>query len=406
MRNWYSYRERVFRKKLVEDHPAREKIPMASGQVITREHMDRGVDEDEQRVMMFTSALTSERAIKCGVGAFQYQGATITSADHNRMHENNLQIDQVRHGYGECMYSSGASYKGDWRYDKRDGNGSFTYTCGDSYSGQWMRGKYHGIGKYTSSRTTAKLADDYDGEWKEDRPDGVGLYRYNESGDQYEGAFESGLRTGKGKYTFANGNVYEGAYQFGERSGPGKFSYASGEAEAGNYADGRDEGDGVRWSADRSSAIHLRDGRDVGPVSLEKAATIAASLGLPVPPPASSGLSAPVPAAAPTETTAAALGMPALGAPALGAPVLVAPTTEGMAGFGSPAAPAAPETTPAPAFGGFSFPVADPSRGAPGASLFTGLFSPRSDATSGAAPPSCGVLFGGAPSGLCGLPPH
>ena len=77
------------------------------------------MDEDEQRVMMFTSALTSERAIKCGVGAFQYQGATITSADHNRMHENNLQIDQVRHGYGECMYSSGASYKGDWRNESQ-----------------------------------------------------------------------------------------------------------------------------------------------------------------------------------------------------------------------------------------------------------------------------------------------
>ena len=60
---------------------------MATGQLITREHMNRGVDEDDQRVKMFTSALTSERAIKCGVGAFQYNGATITltAADHNRM---------------------------------------------------------------------------------------------------------------------------------------------------------------------------------------------------------------------------------------------------------------------------------------------------------------------------------
>ena len=66
--------------------------------------------------------------------------------------------------------------------------------------------------------------------------------------------------------------------------GRGTYTYASGEAETGRYAADADVGEGAKWSADRQSAWRLRDGKVVESISLEAAARIAASLGLPVPP--------------------------------------------------------------------------------------------------------------------------
>ncbi len=41
---------------------------------LTKEHMKRGVNEEGERIRMFTSALTSERCVKAGIGKFQYNG--------------------------------------------------------------------------------------------------------------------------------------------------------------------------------------------------------------------------------------------------------------------------------------------------------------------------------------------
>ena len=73
-------------------------------------------------------------------------------------------------------------------------------------------------------------------------------------------------------------------YTGGPGAGRGKYTYASGEAETCRYAAGADVGEGAKWSADRQSAWRLRDGEEVESISLEAAARIAASLGLPVPP--------------------------------------------------------------------------------------------------------------------------
>ena len=53
----------------------------------------------------------------------------------------------------------------------------------------------------------------------------------------------------------------------------------------GRYEAGRDVGEGAQWSADRTAAWRLRDGKVVEEISLEEARRIAEAVGEPVPPP-------------------------------------------------------------------------------------------------------------------------
>ena len=59
--------------------------------------------------------------------------------------------------------------------------------------------------------------------------------------------------------------------------------YASGEVEVGRYKGGARVGEGARWSADRTTAWRLRDGKRGESISLEEAKQIADKVGLPVP---------------------------------------------------------------------------------------------------------------------------
>ena len=51
----------------------------------------------------------------------------------------------------------------------------------------------------------------------------------------------------------------------------------------GFYKAGANVGEGVKWSADRTAAARLRDGKPVEAISLEEAEATRARLGLPAP---------------------------------------------------------------------------------------------------------------------------
>jgi len=112
---------------------------------------------------------------------------------------------------------------------------------------------------------------------------GYGQYVYTDINDCYEGQWLCGLRSGKGKYRFANGNIFQGEYVIGSRQGAGVFYYVGGEAEVNVYEKGAEVGEGARWSADRSCAAFLRNGEAIEQISLEEAADVASTLGLMVP---------------------------------------------------------------------------------------------------------------------------
>ena len=296
--------------------------PSKAREVFTLEHMRKGIDEDGRRIKIFTSALTSERAIKANVGAFSYEGGIMeTDVEQGRMHSNNLKYTDARHGYGKCVYNSGSFYHGEWKHDRRDGNGKFAYACGDTYEGQWVNGRYHGTGIYTSSTG----GDTYEGEWRDDLCSGQGTYTYRDANEKFEGQYLAGLRSGFGTYSFANGNVYTGQYYEGERHGAGTFYFRdSGEAEIGNYHEGNDIGEGARWNADRTRAVRLVDGQSTEPITLEAAEATASRLGLPVPLTRSS--SSAMLQVAPTPFTMQAMKLaPTVAAPASTTP---APTEE------------------------------------------------------------------------------
>jgi hypothetical protein len=105
----------------------------------------------------------------------------------------------------------------------------------------------------------------------------------------YEREYKEGRREGRGVYLYAAGDVYEGEYRQGRMEGRGIYRLADGSAEVGQYKGGTDVGEGARWSPDRQHAWRLKNGKVVEEISVEEAAHIAGSLGLPVPKPVLTG---------------------------------------------------------------------------------------------------------------------
>jgi hypothetical protein len=71
--------------------------------------------------------------------------------------------NEVRHGYGRCVWPDGAVYEGNWKFDKACGQGTFLHTHGDKYEGEWYDDKAHGHGVYTHSNGAK-----YEGSWEND----------------------------------------------------------------------------------------------------------------------------------------------------------------------------------------------------------------------------------------------
>ncbi len=112
---------------------------------------------------------------------------------------------------------------------------------------------------------------------------GRGMSTYA-SGDTYEGGFDDG-KEGHGVFRYHDGDVYIGEFHLGKRHGPGtKWDRPENTASVRQYVNGEQKGAAVVWSADRLSATKFMDGRRVGPISLEEADEIAASIGLTMPP--------------------------------------------------------------------------------------------------------------------------
>ena len=118
----------------------------------------------------------------------------------------------------------------------------------------------------------------YEGEYKAGVMDGRGTYRFAD-GSLYVGEYKGGKREGRGVYRFSDGAVYEGEYKGGAMEGFGTYQYVDGRAEVGRYAGNVDVGEGVRWSADRTTCWRLNDGKVIEEISLETADRIARKLG-------------------------------------------------------------------------------------------------------------------------------
>jgi len=71
--------------------------------------------------------------------------------------------------------------------------------------------------------------------------DGVWLYRYDYD-KGYFGAYDKGLKTGKGKYIYKSGDVFEGTWVNDTIQGPGVLSLANGQVLKGSWLNGKRDG--------------------------------------------------------------------------------------------------------------------------------------------------------------------
>lgn len=168
-------------------------------------------------------------------------------------------LNGKRHGHGVFIAADGVTkYEGQWLQGKRHGKGRLTFDLhGDSfYDGDWYDGCKHGIGRQVwPSKNT------YEGNWEEGRMHGFGQMTWSENGilEVYTGQWADNLPQGQGKYTWhaedegfpgkempvqQTNNSFEGHFAQGLRSGYGKFQFANGAKYEGQWSDNVKHGDG------------------------------------------------------------------------------------------------------------------------------------------------------------------
>lgn len=146
-------------------------------------------------------------------------------------------------------FVNGATYKGEWRGDKKEGFGIQINPDNTKYEGEWKSNRPHGRGTLWVKVNNTKYIRRYVGQWESGLMNGEGVYYY-ESGEIYRGQWFENARSGDGqleyknedKFTgqwlddkqdgigtmnYANGNVFEGVYSKGKKHGPGLFYYTS-----------------------------------------------------------------------------------------------------------------------------------------------------------------------------------
>jgi len=179
-----------------------------------------------------------------------------------------------------CLEVVGKELRGEGEVNaqgQREGRGTMVFPSGNMYEGQWRAGLQHGQGKYTFATGNV-----YEGGYVEGNKHGHGKFSYAE-GDVYEGEFVAGLYHGRGKMTYATGNSYEGEFAEGNKHGKGTFTWADGAVVVVRFEADAPVGQGVKWSADRTEAWEVQDGKQVRGIPLDEAAQIAARIGLPPP---------------------------------------------------------------------------------------------------------------------------
>ena len=119
------------------------------------------------------------------------------------------------HGIGSLEDNIGV-YRGEWSRGLKDGLGECMFTCGDHYVGEWKSDRQNGFGVFESSRGQGK----------------------------YYGGWLNGKRHGKGELVFANGDIYEGSFARNKLGGYGIMTYATGQKYSGEWRNNHRDGEG------------------------------------------------------------------------------------------------------------------------------------------------------------------
>jgi hypothetical protein len=122
-------------------------------------------------------------------------------------------FEGIPHGRGYKVFSTGASYMGDWVHGletttKPGTFGIFEWPDGTKYEGTFMRGRRHGRG----TKTLPLQRGSYEGEFANGIEHGLGIKRYAD-GSSYEGRFRYGVRDGSGCMHNIDGTKQKGVFR-------------------------------------------------------------------------------------------------------------------------------------------------------------------------------------------------
>ena len=141
-------------------------------------------------------------------------------------------------------------YVGEVHGQSFNGKGKmFWKSTGNTYEGDWVYGFRTGKGRFTWADGTY-----HEGDFVRGKYEGYGIHTYTDGG-KYEGQFHDDKRNGKGKMTWPNGDTYVGDWVENFRTGKGRYVWANGAYYEGDFARGKFHGNGKRWYIDNYTYI-------------------------------------------------------------------------------------------------------------------------------------------------------
>ena len=145
-------------------------------------------------------------------------------------------------GKVEYRYPNGDLYVGEVHGQSFNGKGKmFWKSTGNTYEGDWVYDYRTGKGRFTWADGTY-----HEGDFVRGKYEGYGIHIYTDGG-KYEGQFHDDKRNGKGKMTWPNGDTYVGDWVENFRTGKGRYVWANGAYYEGDFARGKFHGNGKRW---------------------------------------------------------------------------------------------------------------------------------------------------------------
>jgi hypothetical protein len=118
-----------------------------------------------------------------------------------------------------------------------NGSGTYVFSNGDQYDGEWVQGMRTGYGRYTYHGGNGSV---YEGHFLDNKKHGEGTLT-TVCGKVFRGVFQKDrVLRGSGQFLYNSGDVFDGTWENGMREGSGKLYYASGNVA---YYDGEWRGD-------------------------------------------------------------------------------------------------------------------------------------------------------------------
>ena len=166
-----------------------------------------------------------------------------------------------RHGQGTYYHKNGDKYSGNWKNSKKHGRGTYTWKNGNKYVGQWQNSNMHGQGVKTFKNGKIQR-----GIWKNDKFIGSktekSLSKYQSKAkdtiklNQTNECPSSGYKDNcKGRMSYGGGDTYIGFFKNNKRHGQGTYVYKNGTKLTGTFYKGLPsygtETYGGKWKGDR-----------------------------------------------------------------------------------------------------------------------------------------------------------